>query len=103
MVFSNEIAVLAEHMNADPIETMEILSSDTTLNASSAYLKPGFAFGGSCLTKDLKALEHLSDKHNLRLPLLTSLIKSNEAVIDNAFKKIKKISFKHIIFVGMLF
>jgi len=78
MAFANEIGTLANELNVDAESVMEIFASDTKLNISPAYLNPGFAFGGSCLPKDVRALNYRAKELDLKLPLFESIMPSNE-------------------------
>jgi GDP-mannose 6-dehydrogenase len=78
VVFGNEVGSLCREMGVDGGEMMRIFSQDTKLNISHRYLKPGFAFGGSCLPKDLKAMVSEIGKRGLSLPVLESILPSNE-------------------------
>ncbi|HLJ50007.1 MAG TPA: nucleotide sugar dehydrogenase [Bryobacteraceae bacterium] len=88
--FANEIGALASRLDVDAHEVMATLCEDVKLNTSAAYLKPGFAYGGSCLPKDLRALVYRASRLDLKLPLLESALPSNrehlqrgiEAVLD---------------------
>jgi GDP-mannose 6-dehydrogenase len=82
--FANEIGALAGELGIDGAEVMDTLCRDRALNISSAYLKPGFAFGGSCLPKDLRALVYRASRLDLKLPLLESVLPSNNAQLDRA-------------------
>jgi GDP-mannose 6-dehydrogenase len=82
--FANEIGSLAGELGIDGAEVMDTLCRDHGLNISRAYLKPGFAFGGSCLPKDLRALVYRASRLDLKLPLLESVLPSNSAQLDRA-------------------
>lgn len=88
VAFANEIARICTVTNVDAFEIMEIFSKDTKLNLSKAYLRPGFAFGGSCIPKDLRALNNFAKRKKIKTPLLNSVLKSNEAHIDCALETI---------------
>ena len=70
ITFANETARLCEALGVDPFEVMDLVCRDTQLNISRAYLKPGFAFGGSCLPKDLRATTYLAKTRDVELPML---------------------------------
>ena len=82
--FANEIGSLAETMGVSPEEVMATLCRDDKLNTSAAYLKPGFAFGGSCLPKDLRALRYRAARLDLKLPMLEAVLPSNEEHLRRA-------------------
>ncbi len=82
--FANEIGALAGELGIDGAEVMDTLCRDHALNISRAYLKPGFAFGGSCLPKDLRALVYRASRLDLKLPLLEAVLPSNNAQLDRA-------------------
>jgi GDP-mannose 6-dehydrogenase len=82
--FSNEIGAICSSLSLDSYEVMEIFMSDTKLNISTAYLRPGFAFGGSCLPKDVRALTHTARRNDIDVPLLSNLIMSNESHLRRA-------------------
>lgn len=88
IAFANEIGALAQRLDVDGGEVMETLCQDVKLNLSSAYLKPGFAFGGSCLPKDLRALAYRSSRLDLKLPLLESAMPSNDRHLDRAVQAV---------------
>lgn len=82
IAFANEIGSLSSSLGVDAQEVMTTVCADVKLNASPAYLKPGFAFGGSCLPKDLRALVYRSGRLDLQLPLLESVLSSNDRHLD---------------------
>ena len=88
ITFANETARLCEALGVDPFEVMDLVCKDRQLNISPAYLKPGFAFGGSCLPKDLRATLHLAKMRDVELPMLGGIMASNRHHIDHAIDKI---------------
>jgi len=82
--FANEIGTLCKSLEVDTEAITRIFTSDTKLNISPAYLSPGFAFGGSCLPKDLRALTHRAKELDLSLPLLESVMPSNAEHLERA-------------------
>jgi len=101
--FANEIGNICQKLNINSIEVMELLTYDKKLNISSAYLKPGFAYGGSCLPKDLLALQTISKINNTNTPLLDSISESNEIQKNRLIDKIVSINVKRIGFMGLAF
>jgi len=84
--FANEIGALCGQLGIPANEVMSTLCQDVKLNISTAYLKPGFAFGGSCLPKDLRALTYRASRLDLKLPLLESVMPANERHLDRAIR-----------------
>ncbi len=84
VTFANEIARVAQASGVDPHSVMRLLCEDRQLNVSSAYLRPGFAFGGSCLPKDLKALMYVAKQSDVNIPMLGAVLASNRVHIDHA-------------------
>jgi len=103
IVFTNEIGTLAALLGIDGAEVMETLCRDTVLNISRAYLKPGFAFGGSCLPKDLQALLYRASRLDLKLPLLESVLPSNERHLERALQIILELPARRIGVFGLAF
>lgn len=103
VTFANEIGLLCKSMGMDSHQVMDIFMQDMKLNISSAYLKPGFAFGGSCLPKDLRAINYLAKRVNVETPLLNSILQSNKVQILNVIKKIISFEKKKIGIAGLSF
>ena len=101
--FANEIGALAGELGIDGAEVMDTLCRDRALNISPAYLKPGFAFGGSCLPKDLRALVYRASRLDLNLPLLESVLPSNHAQLDRAIELALDLPAEHIGVFGLAF
>lgn len=101
--FANEIGQICKSLDIDSHAVMDIFVQDTKLNISKAYLKPGFAFGGSCLPKDLRALTYLAKSRDVPTPLLNSVLESNEKLIDSVFKEIISLGKKKLSFAGFSF
>jgi GDP-mannose 6-dehydrogenase len=103
ITFANETARLCEALGVDPFEVMDLVCKDRQLNISPAYLKPGFAFGGSCLPKDLRATIHLAKTHDVELPMQAAITTSNRAHIDLAIAKVAATAKRRIGMVGLSF
>ena len=103
ITFANETARLCGALGVDAFEVMDLLCQDTQLNISRAYLKPGFAFGGSCLPKDLRATTHLAKVHDVAMPMLASILPSNRDHLDLALQKLLASGKRKIGFVGLSF
>jgi GDP-mannose 6-dehydrogenase len=87
----------------DPFEVMSLVCRDTQLNISPAYLKPGFAFGGSCLPKDLRATTYLARTHDVELPMLGGILESNRLQLGRAFDKIMATGKRRVAMIGLSF
>jgi GDP-mannose 6-dehydrogenase len=103
ITFANETARLCDALGVDAFEVMDLLCRDTQLNISSAYLKPGFAFGGSCLPKDLRATTHLAKLHDVEIPMLAGIMPSNRHHLDVALLKVLATGKRKIGFIGLSF
>jgi GDP-mannose 6-dehydrogenase len=103
VTFANEIGQVCRHLDIDSHEVMNIFSQDTKLNISKAYLTPGFAFGGSCLPKDLRAINYLAKTLDLEVPLLASLMQSNRKLIEKAVTELIALGKRRIGFAGFSF
>jgi GDP-mannose 6-dehydrogenase len=101
--FANEIGNLCKSLSIDSHEVMEIFCQDKKLNISSAYLKPGFAFGGSCLPKDLRALTYKAKTHDLQLPIISSILASNELQVSRGLQLIMDKGSKRVGVLGFSF
>ena len=101
--FANEIGNLCKSFDIDAHEVMKIFCQDQKLNISPAYLLPGFAFGGSCLPKDLRALAYRAKMHDLELPILNSILESNEMQIARGIQLIIDKGNKRIGLLGFSF
>jgi GDP-mannose 6-dehydrogenase len=101
--FANEMGTLCKHLGVDADVVTKIFTSDSKLNISSAYLSPGFAFGGSCLPKDLRAITYRAKELDLKLPLLESLMPSNAEHVDRAFEMVLSTGKKKVAQLGLSF
>ncbi len=103
ITFANEMGRIFQALGSDSQRVMELLCEDKQLNISKAYLRPGFAFGGSCLPKDLKALLYLAKTHDVNLPMLSGLLPSNQTQIDHALATVLDRGKRDIGVVGLSF
>ena len=103
ITFGNEVGNICKKLGIDSHKLMEIFCMDTKLNLSPYYLKPGFAYGGSCLPKDLKALKTLAHDYYLECPVLENISRSNEQQIKNVSDQILKFNKEKIGFLGLSF
>lgn len=103
VAFANEIGLFCKNNLVDSHRVMDIFTDDTHLNISARYLKPGFAFGGSCLPKDIRALSHRAKSLDLELPVINSLLQSNNRHIDHAFTLIQRTGKRRIGLLGLAF
>lgn len=103
IAFANEIGALSSSLGVDGREVMETVCKDVKLNASGAYLRPGFAFGGSCLPKDLRALVYRAGRLDLNLPLLESALPSNEQHLARGISAVLDLPAKRLGVIGLAF
>jgi GDP-mannose 6-dehydrogenase len=101
--FANEIGSLCKALSVDSHAVMNIFCQDKKLNISPAYLSPGFAFGGSCLPKDLRALAYKAKTHDLELPIMTSILPSNDLQVTRGLQLIMTNGNKRVGILGFSF
>lgn len=103
ITFANEVGNICKKLEIDSHALMEIFCRDTKLNISKAYLKPGFAYGGSCLPKDLRALRTIAHDHYLPTPVLDNIERSNDLQKDLVCKRILDFGLEKVGFIGLAF
>ena len=103
ITFANETARLCEALGVDAFEVMNLVCGDTQLNISPAYLKPGFAFGGSCLPKDLRATMYLAKSRDVELPMLGHVLQSNRVHAEHAIAKVLASGRRRVGMIGLSF
>lgn len=103
VAFANEVGNLCKELKVDSHQVMDIFCQDTKLNLSPYYLKPGFAFGGSCLPKDLRAVRHEARVLDLQLPVLGSILESNKLQILKVVRKLQEFKGRSLGFLGLSF
>jgi GDP-mannose 6-dehydrogenase len=101
--FANEIGNLCKRLAVDSHEVMDIFCRDEKLNLSSYYLKPGFAFGGSCLPKDVRALQYRAKEADVEMPVISQILPSNRLQIQQAFDLILDTGAKRVGLLGFSF
>ncbi len=101
--FANEIGRLADRLGVDGRKVMNLVGADATLNASPAYLEPGFAFGGSCLPKDLRSLTAHAREMGAELPILQAVTPSNVLHIEAARAKVRALGVRRVAVLGLGF
>lgn len=103
IAFANEIGNLCKAFSVDSHRVMDIFCQDTKLNLSPCYLKPGFAFGGSCLPKDVRALSYKGRSLDLELPLINAILPSNKRQVENGIKMIVDKGHRKVGLLGFAF
>lgn len=103
VVFGNEIGRICKAMDVDSHEVMSIFCKDTKLNLSPYYLMPGFAYGGSCLPKDTRGINHLANTLDVKIPVIKNIMKSNDTHITHAREMIEMMPGKKVGFLGITF
>ena len=103
VAFANEVGTLAKELGVDAEAVVEIFTADNRLNISPAYLKPGFAFGGSCLPKDVRAMNYRAKELDLKLPLFEAILPSNELHLQRAVEMVLNTGKKKIAMLGLSF
>jgi len=101
--FANEIGRIATAFGLDSHVIMELVCEDTKLNLSSAYLRPGFAFGGSCLPKDLRSLTYQAERLGIKIPILNAILPSNQQQIQAVRQRIHEMNAKRVAILGLSF
>ncbi len=103
IAFANEVGEVCRQAGLDSHELIEIFLADRQLNVSPAYLKPGFAFGGSCLPKDVRAINYYARHHDLDVPILQHVLPSNVAMIERVFQRILQSGARKVGLYGLSF
>jgi GDP-mannose 6-dehydrogenase len=103
ITFANEIGNIAKGLGVDGRQVMDVICHDHKLNLSSYYLRPGYAFGGSCLPKDVRALDFRANQVNAAHPLISSLMRSNEIHVKRAFELVESFGERRVGMLGLSF
>ena len=101
--FANEMGVLCSSLGIDSHEVMDVFVQDRRLNVSAAYLRPGFAFGGSCLPKDLRALLYAAKTNDVEVPVLRSVLPSNDLHIQRVVDTLTALEYRDVALLGLSF
>ncbi len=103
VAFANEAARILKPADVNVRKALEIFAKDTVLNISPAYLRPGFAFGGSCLPKDLRAMASLAERSQVDAPIMRATLESNEAHLDAVLEMVRSFGRRPIVLFGLAF
>ncbi len=103
ITFANEIGRISQALAVDPHEVMDLACRDSQLNISPAYLRPGFAYGGSCLPKDLRAACHAASRRDVSIPMLEAVSRSNDTHIQHAIDMVLGTGRKSVGMIGLSF
>jgi GDP-mannose 6-dehydrogenase len=103
VAFANEMAVVFKSLGVDSHAVLQLACEDRKLNISDAYLRPGFAFGGSCLPKDLRAINWMARSRDLELPLLDSILPSNQRHLERALELVLATGERDVALLGLSF
>jgi GDP-mannose 6-dehydrogenase len=103
LTFANEAGAILAANGVDAREALRLLCEDRVLNISPAYLRPGFAFGGSCLPKDIRSFVALADQQGLAAPMLKHLLPANQAIIDRTFEAVARHGRQPVALFGLAF
>jgi GDP-mannose 6-dehydrogenase len=103
ITFANEVGRLLGAVGVDARDVMHVFCEDGRLNISTAYLRPGFAFGGSCLPKDMRALMHVARVHDVDVPVLTGVLRSNESHLRLAVRRVLDAEAREVALLGLSF
>jgi GDP-mannose 6-dehydrogenase len=103
LTFANEAGAVLAAAGVDAREALRLLCEDRVLNISPAYLRPGFAFGGSCLPKDIRGFLALARRHDVASPMLATLLPSNETIVERAFEAIMQRGRQPVALFGLAF
>jgi GDP-mannose 6-dehydrogenase len=103
VTFANEVARVWSTRDADPTQVMDIFTQDRKLNISPVYLRPGYAFGGSCLPKDLRALTTAARSQSISVPLLDAILPSNEIEVRRAVEFVMSTGKRRVALLGLAF
>lgn len=101
--FANEIGLICKGLDVDSHDVMDVLVADRKLNISPAYLKPGYAFGGSCLPKDVRALRYRAKREDVDTPLLDAVLEANENQITQAYRMVTASGKRRVGLIGLSF